>query len=155
MVIADRMTGKIDGEFALFLIGMRFNRPHRIDKWLPVVRAMPKMLRELYENPDLGLLSHETWPGRTLLIIQYWRSLDQLLDYAKNKDAEHLPAWRAFNRAIGTDGSVGIWHETYRIRPGQSETIYVNMPPFGLGKAGALSKVGRAQEAAADRMADH
>lgn len=46
-------------------------------------------------------------------MVQYWRSMDQLLAYAKNKTAAHLPAWQAFNKAVGTDGSVGIWHETY------------------------------------------
>ena len=30
----------------------------------------------------------------------------------------------------------GIWHETYLVRNGEYETIYGNMPPFGLGKAG-------------------
>lgn len=45
-------------------------------------------------------------------MVQYWRSMDQLLAYAENKDAAHLPAWRDFNQSVGTDGSVGIWHET-------------------------------------------
>ncbi|XGW00663.1 MAG: DUF4188 domain-containing protein [Leptolyngbya sp. BL-A-14] len=42
---------------------------------------------------------------------------------------------RRFNRAIGADGSVGIWHETYLIQPGQHESIYANMPVFGLAAA--------------------
>ena len=33
---------------------------------------------------------------------------------------------------------VGIWHETYCIGPGQYETTYGSMPPFGLGKVGRL-----------------
>lgn len=57
---------------------------------------------------------------------------------AKDRDSAHLPAWRAFNKAIGTNGDVGIWHETYVVSPGSFENIYVNMPPFGLGKVGAL-----------------
>jgi hypothetical protein len=36
-------------------------------------------------------------------MVQYWRSLEQLLSYATTKEAEHLPAWRAFNKAIGVD----------------------------------------------------
>jgi hypothetical protein len=34
--------------------------------------------------------------------VQYWRSMDHLVAYARNKEAKHLPAWRAFNKAIGT-----------------------------------------------------
>ena len=41
----------------------------------------------------------------------------------------------AFNRAIGKDGTVGVWHETYLIEPGKYETIYANMPLFGLAAA--------------------
>ncbi|WP_265578500.1 MULTISPECIES: DUF4188 domain-containing protein [unclassified Nostoc] len=41
-----------------------------------------------------------------------------------------------FNRKVlGTDGSVGIWHETYLIEPGRDEAIYGNMPVFGLAAA--------------------
>lgn len=85
-----------------------------------------------------GFLHAETWFSRTIILVQYWRSMDQLMAYAKNRNAEHLPAWRAFNKAVGTDGSVGIWHETYQVASGAYENIYVNMPPFGMGKAGLL-----------------
>jgi len=67
--------------------------------------------------------------------VQYWRSLEQLQAYARSSDREHLPAWAAFNRAVGMKGDVGIWHETYPVRPGDYETVYVNMPVFGLAKA--------------------
>jgi hypothetical protein len=99
---------------------------------------MGRMLPELYRQPALGLLHHEMWFGRTLILVQYWRSMDQLMDYAKARDSQHLPAWQAFNKAIGTDGSVGIWHETYQAGPGTHENVYVNMPAFGMGKAGRL-----------------
>jgi hypothetical protein len=132
------MTARLEGDFVVFLIGMRFNRPWRVDRWGPVVAAMPRMLRELERQPELGYLHGDGWLGRTILMVQYWRSLDQLLTYAKAKDAQHLPAWAAFNRAVGTDGSVGIWHETYLVGPGRYENVYVNMPAFGLGAAGSL-----------------
>ena len=48
------------------------------------------------------------------------------------------PAWRAFNRNVRSNGDVGIWHETYVVRPGSYETIYNNMPPYGLGRVGRL-----------------
>jgi len=55
--------------------------------------------------------------------------------FAKNPTDPHLEAWQRFNRAIGSDGSVGIWHETYMIEPGRYEAIYGNMPVFGLAAA--------------------
>ncbi len=47
----------------------------------------------------------------------------------------HLSAWRQFNKSIGSDGSVGIWHETYLVDPGKYEAVYGNMPVFGLAAA--------------------
>ncbi len=138
MVLNEKVTAQLDGEFVVFLIGMRINKPWMLHKWLPVTSAMGRMLPELYRQPELGLLHHEMWLGRTLILVQYWRSMNQLLDYAKARDSQHLPAWQAFNKAIGTDGSVGIWHETYQASPGTYENVYVNMPPFGLGKAATL-----------------
>ena len=68
------------------------------------------------------------------------------------RDAAHLPAWQAFNKAVGTDGSVGIWHETYAVKPGGYENIYVNMPPFGLGRAGLVQPASGGRESAAGRL---
>jgi hypothetical protein len=153
MIHKARMTARMEGDFAVFLIGMRINKPLLIHKWLPVMAAMPRMLKELYTQPELGLLSHEMWFSRTLILVQYWRSLDSLLAYAKARNAEHLPAWQSFNQAIGTDGSVGIWHETYVAKPGTYENIYGNMPPFGLGKAGTLVEAKAGLQSASGRIA--
>jgi hypothetical protein len=38
-------------------------------------------------------------------MVQYWRTMDQLLAYAKNRDATHLPAGKAFNKKAGLDGN--------------------------------------------------
>jgi hypothetical protein len=151
-VIKDRMCAQIDGEVVVFLIGMRFNRLWKVHKWLPVMLAMPRMLKELSENPDLGLLGYEMWFGRTIVVLEYWRSVDQLNAYAKDRDKAHLPAWAAFNRAIGKSGDVGVWHETYRVREGDYETIYANMPLFGLGKATKSVSASGRRESAAGRM---
>jgi hypothetical protein len=152
-VISDRMCAQVEGEVVVFMIGMRFNKLWKIHKWLPVFLAMPRMLRELEQNPDLGLLGRHVWVGRTVIVLQYWRSLDHLYAYAKNRNQAHLPAWAAFNRAIGKSGDVGVWHETYRTREGDYETIYANMPLFGLAKATkAVSATGR-KESASGRIA--
>ena len=144
-----RLTAEMEGEFVVFLVGMRINRLWKIHKWWPVAQAMPRMLKELAALPEIGLLASEMWFGRTTLMLQYWRSFDLLTAYAKNRNAEHLPAWSAFNRHIGTLGDVGIWHETYLITPGRHESVYVNMPTFGLSKAGhAIDATGKRQSAA-------
>jgi hypothetical protein len=152
MIRPERLAAEMDGDFVVFLIGMRINKPWKIHKWLPAVLAMPRMLRELTATPDSGLLSCETWFGRTTVMVQYWRSAEQLLGYATNKDAEHLPAWKAFNQSVGTNGDVGIWHETYKVSPGSFENIYVNMPAFGLGKAGSLYSASGKRHGARDRF---
>jgi hypothetical protein len=137
-IIPQRMTARMDTEFCVFLIGMRINRLLKIHKWFPVFLAMPRMLRELESHKDLGYLGGHFWIGRTIISLQYWRSAALLMDYATSKNHQHLPAWTAFTRSIGNSGDVGIWHETYVISPGSSETVYHNMPPFGLGRAGSL-----------------
>ena len=152
MIHRERMTARMEGDFAVFLIGMRINQPWKVHKWLPVATAMPRMLKELYAKPELGLLSHEIWFSRTVILVQYWRSLDALLSYAKARESQHLPAWQAFNQAIGTDGSVGIWHETYLARPGTYENVYANMPAFGLGKAGTLVPAKSGLQSAVGRL---
>jgi Domain of unknown function (DUF4188) len=153
MIRRERLTVTLEGEFVVFLIGMRINSPLMLHKWMPVAASMPR--KELSRQPDLGFLHGETWFGHTILMVQYWRSMEQLLAYAKNKDAQHLPAWRSFNKAIGTDGSVGIWHETYSVSPGSYENIYINMPLFGLGKVGALQAASGSRQSAADRLHTH
>ncbi len=152
MLHNQRLTASLEGEFVVFLIGMRVNQPLRVDKWLPVVASMTRMISELRAQPQLGLLHSEMWTSRTSIMVQYWRSMDQLLAYAKNKDAKHLPAWRAFNKAVGNNGSVGIWHETYAAAPGTYETFYGNMPAFGLGLAGHLEPATASRHSAAGRL---
>ena len=56
-VVPERVTAEIEGDFVLFLIGMRINKIWRPDKWLPVFLAMPRMLKELEaKGSELGFL---------------------------------------------------------------------------------------------------
>ena len=144
-----RVCAEIDGPFVVFLIGMRINRWWKVGAWLPVFRAMPAMIRELQANADSGLLGVRNVVGlNDNIIIQYWRSFEHLEAYARDAQRLHLPAWQAFNKATGSNGDVGIWHETYLIQPGAYEAIYNNMPPVGLGAAGRLvDAVGARMEA--------
>ncbi len=143
-----RWTAVNDEPFVVFLIGMRFNKPWKVHKWAPVFLAMPRMIAELQRNPELGCLGVNAWFGRTTLMVQYWRSFEHLESYATAQDRAHLPAWAAFNRAVGSDGDVGVFHETYEATPGGYETIYANVPPTLLGKVGRLAEAkGRYQGA--------
>jgi hypothetical protein len=151
--IQQRVTARVDGDFVVFLIGMRVNRWWKLHRWLRVATAMPRMLRELSQRPELGFLGAEQWFGRTTIMVSYWRSMDHLMAYAKSRTAAHLPAWRVFNRLVGTSGDVGIWHETYRVRPGDYENVYVNMMPFGAGKAGTLVEAHGPRATAEGRLA--
>jgi Domain of unknown function (DUF4188) len=152
-IIAKRVCAEIEGDFVVFLIGMRINRPWKFWQWGPVASAMPRMLIELAKQPELGLLhARSTFGFPNIIVTQYWRSFEHLEAYAKSRDAEHLPAWQAFNKAIGSNGDVGIWHETYLIENGRYENVYKNMPAFGLGLAGTLKDASGARKEARGRM---
>jgi len=146
-----RFAAQIEGDFVVFLIGMRVNRLLSFSKWFPVTKAMPQMLNELFQHPELGLLhASSARSGRTISMTQYWRSFEHLHAYAHAKDKAHLPAWAEFNRLVGGNGAVGIFHETYMVKAGEYEAVYANMPRYGLAKAGEMvPAVGRMQSAKA------
>ncbi len=135
-IFDQRMSARIEGDFVVFLIGMRINKFWKVHKWLPVFRAMPRMLKKLDANPEIGCLGHSSLGP---VIVQYWRSFEALEDYARNKRRSHMPAWADFNQRVGKSrGDVGIWHETFLVRDGEYEAVYSGMPAQGLGAAGSL-----------------
>jgi Monooxygenase af470-like len=154
--VKGRMTADLSEDFVVFLIGMRVNKPWKLHKWIPVARAMTPMLRTLSRQKDLGLLGYHAWigPGGPL-VVQYWRSVEQLEAFAREASLPHHPAWRAFNQSVGTNGDVGIWHESYQVRAGAYECVYNNVPRFGLAKAGLHVPVARKGETAAQRRGAH
>ena len=145
-IISKRMTAEIEGDFVVFLIGMRVNKIWKIHKWLPVFFAMPKMLKEIATHPEIGCLGFR---NSGISIVQYWRSFEHLEAYARSRDAVHFPEWVKFNKSVGSNGDVGIWHETYKISAGNYECVYNNMPLFGLAKVSkAVEATGRKKTAA-------
>ncbi|MGK5630230.1 DUF4188 domain-containing protein [Streptomyces sp. URMC 123] len=151
-----RVTAAAQGDVVVFLIGMRINRWRAVRHWLPALAAMPRMLKELSRNGDSGLLGLRRLGGgpREFGVAQYWESREKLLAYASDRSGQHRPAWVAFNRrARSSKGGVGVWHETYVVPAGSYESIYVDMPPAGLGAAWGLEPVGRRGERAAERLA--
>jgi hypothetical protein len=152
-VIAGRQTAAYDGDLVVFLIGMRVNSWRAVRAWRPVARAMGPMLRELSKDPDSGLLGYRmlpTWRGITL--IQYWESVEKLQAFANDGDRTHRPAWLDYFRQSFQGGAAGIWHETYVVPAGNTETIYGNMPLIGLGKVAGVVPVNQRTDTAADRL---
>jgi Domain of unknown function (DUF4188) len=139
-------------EVVVFLIGMRVNRPWKLAQWWPVFTAMPKMLRYLQQHPEKGLLGYHQAFLPAPVLVQYWRSFADLERFARDGDDPHLEPWRQFNRRIGASGDVGIWHETYRVRTADIETIYGNMAPTGLAAAVGMVPVQRGRDSAGARI---
>ncbi|MCW4645647.1 DUF4188 domain-containing protein [Bacillus safensis] len=149
---AGRFTTDNSDSIVVFIIGMRINKRWAIHQWLPVFMAMPGMIKELYTHQDeLGFLGTENYFGlRTTAMIQYWKSTDDLLAYAKLE--KHLAAWKEFNQRARNNDAVGIYHETYQIQAGSYESIYVNMPSYGLGQAKPPISISNGQQTAKERL---
>lgn len=154
-LIAESTTADHDADVVVFLIGMRINRWRSVRYWVPVLLAFIPMIRELLRDPSSGCLSARTYfAGRTILTVQYWDSVEQLLRFAHEPQARHRRAWRAFNRNAAKSTAVGIFHETYSVPSGQYETIYRTMPPCGLAAAtGSVAPLARRGLTARDRLA--
>lgn len=152
-ILPGRMTHQHEGSLVVFLIGMRINKPWRPDQWGPAFAAMGPMLAELARDPESGLLGSRFVPDpRGPWLVQYWESEEKLYAYASTPDAQHRPAWTAFNaRARQAPGAVGIWHETFVVD--RAESIYVGMPVSGLAAATSAVPVGRRSQRAAQRLA--
>ncbi|MFC3885554.1 DUF4188 domain-containing protein [Bacillus songklensis] len=125
-------TAETEDGFVVFIIGVRLNKIRALFKWLSAIKAMMPMLKELYQNPELGFLQEQTVIGwRTVTTIQYWRTYEQLETYSKGNI--HSEALKNFYKKIGKSGSVGLYHETYKVE--KDESLYINMPVYGLAKA--------------------
>jgi hypothetical protein len=137
-VYRGRHMAELDGDFVVFLIGARFTLRHLVRNLRDLGGrrgGMKAMLDYLVAHPEKGLLGYTMgYP----LVVQYWRSFEHLETFARDDSDPHALTWRNYWRRVGTSQGTGIWHETYLVRAGEYETIYVNMPAFGLGAAGRL-----------------
>ncbi|WP_437672449.1 DUF4188 domain-containing protein [Sorangium sp. So ce131] len=149
LIHAGRYRAKIEGDFVIFIIGMRPNRPWKMRTWGWIAQSMGEMLRVLREHKHKGLLSVRgaiTLDGP--LVIQYWRSREDLYRFAENPEDPHLGPWRRYNKEVRDTGDVGIWHETYEVKAGAYHSVYVNMPRFGLAAAGEHIAAGKGRSPA-------
>jgi hypothetical protein len=144
-----RYRANIEGDFVVFLIGMRVNKPWKVRQWWPVFTAMPKMIKELEQHPESGFLgANQGLMYGGPAIVQFWRSFEHLDRFARDPDSLHLPAWREFNQRVRASGDVGIWHETFKVRAGEYEAIYGNMPRVGLALTAEHEALGSSSTAA-------
>ncbi|MFD9305446.1 DUF4188 domain-containing protein [Streptomyces sp. NPDC060048] len=150
-------TAAAEGDVVVLLIGMRINHFWAVHHWVPVLLAMPRMLRELTRDKSRGLLGHVLLTGspRTYYVVQYWESKEKLYAYAAAPDMFHHRVWAIINRkerAGKIRGHVGLWHESYIAPEGSYESIYSDMPPYGLAAATGVLPVEARGRRAADRF---
>ena len=152
-VFPGRYTSAPDrSDITVFLIGMRANHWWRLGKVWWTASKMPPMLWHLATHAEAGMLGVHSWFGRTTIILSYWESPEHLQRFAADQDAPHLQPWRDFMRTLQGSGSVGIWHETYQVSVADLETVYVDMPTFGLAAATAHVPIGPGQKTARQRL---
>ncbi|MFF4256070.1 DUF4188 domain-containing protein [Streptomyces sp. NPDC001663] len=156
--VSGRTTAAAEGDVVVLLIGMRINHFRAVHQWLPVMLSMFRMLGELARDRDRGLLGHVmlTASPRTYYVVQYWESKEKLYAYTASPDMFHHRAWSVFNRKERQGkarGHVGLWHETYIAAEGSYESIYFDMPSFGLAKAHGQVPLERRGRRAKDRFA--
>jgi Domain of unknown function (DUF4188) len=149
-----RTTAVVDGEFVVFLVGLRVNKVWRPDRWLGAILAGRAMDRALRADPASGMLdSRLVLTGRGPMFIQIWRDSAALQRFAHAPDELHQAAWKKFYRQVGRSGEVGLWHETYQVGQGKYEAMYANMPRYGLAAAGESAPIGPRGASARERMA--
>ena len=69
--INQRVTAKIVEDFVVFMIRARLDYWWKLLSYIPIARAMCRMIGELEANRNLGMLLVEMWNGRTMVIVQY------------------------------------------------------------------------------------
>lgn len=131
-VIPGRRHATIEGDFVVFLIGARANR--KIDltfKWMG--DSMQNMVKELEDNPSLGYLGSESFVGTTgTLLVQYWKTVEDVNAYAKDASRKHFGTWMEMSKLGKASPDYAFWHETYKVSAGNYENIYVNCPDMML-----------------------
>ncbi|TXL57613.1 monooxygenase family protein [Aeromicrobium terrae] len=146
-----RQSVQIDGDFIVFIIGARLGL--RGLRAVRLLSTMRKMLKEVEENPEIGLLGFHQHGGPFGVIVQYWRSFDDLERYSRSMERLHRPVWLDwYRRKQDKNRHAGIWHETYAVRAGEYEAVYQNMPDIGLMKAGRVFPVGSGSDTARTRI---
>ena len=143
-VFRGRYCADIEGDFCVFHIGAILNGKVPSEKFKELGDAFNEMVKELEADPEkFGFLGASNYISAnqsvdTIMSIQYWRSQEQLNAYARDHLSKHLQGMMWTSRVVRDSAHFGIWHESYSVRAGQYESIYINCPQILLGKAGKL-----------------
>jgi len=147
------MTAAIEGDFVVFRLGMRVNSLWQVHRWVPIITAVSRMIAELEDDEESGLLGYDTRLGiRNHESVQYWRSFEDLREYALDPESRHAPLMGPTNEQMAENAAVGIWHETYLVREGEYETVSINTPRVGLEQAGSIVPATDSRRTAAGRL---
>jgi Domain of unknown function (DUF4188) len=154
-IFPGRFTAEVKKDFVVFLIGMRVNRWWMFHKWVPTFIAMPRMQRALAKDKSLGMFGRESFFRLfplTIILVSYWESFEKLDQFAKDRTLPHAEAWSKFMKSVGSNGTVGIYHETYKVSASEFECVYGNMPLFGLASAFNHVPIGKSTDSARQRI---
>ena len=127
-------TAPINEPMCVSLVGVQCRSWTSLWKMPFIVSRMIKIQRELKNDPDSGFLwgmNFSTMKPFTTLYLSYWRSVEDLQKFVSDRRFSHLKSTGEYYSKFRNDSSIGIWHETYEVHPGQSENLYYGMPPFG------------------------
>ncbi|KAL1841769.1 hypothetical protein VTJ49DRAFT_6607 [Mycothermus thermophilus] len=141
----------------VFHIGVRFHHPLSA-AGTPHARELGAYFQAchttlLSEAKKYGCLGGSTYRSEgadnnnVFLSVYYFRDLEGLERFAREKEGVHMKAWKWYE-SLAKDGGgdvmdsparhFGIFHETFCVPAGKWETLYVNMPPTLLG-AGSVA----------------
>lgn len=82
MIQRERLTANLEGNFVVFLIGMRINNPWKVHKWLPCVlpsvpRRQGEILRGGLESLELGGHQHALLGDVQCRFVSYERGAER------------------------------------------------------------------------------
>jgi len=139
MIRAQRLTATLDGGFVVFLIGMADqSAAGRASLVAGDGRDAPKWSRSCTASPNwvparrnVVLAVRPSWCSTGDRWSSCWTSQEQ--------GRRPLPAWRAFNQRWAR---AAAWASGTKPMPCSRglRNIYVNMPPFGLGRSHRFSR---------------
>ena len=143
-VLRGRYAAKIEGDFCVFHIGVALNGLIPSKEMKKIGDAFDAMTRELEADPEkYGYLGSENYVSTNpstdvALTVQYWRSREHLNAYAREHMAEHFPAMLWSSQIMKQSAHCGFYHESFTVRAGDYEAVYINCPRVLLGKAAML-----------------
>ena len=140
-IIRTSFTARCDGDFVVCLIGIRPNEANSFTKsFFKVGTAFRSMLAELESDSTSGYMGGDIYVGTnerksTTLVVQYWRDYESLHKWTHTKAGVHMKTMLDYMKHGRFEGVNGVWHETYKVKDGEYEATYINMPPIGLALA--------------------